>query len=451
MVEPAGVQPAAAHDPSASLLARTRRRLLVWTALSTLAALLLLGGALYATAAIMLQNTAVAQLQARADLIDSVVVSSMVPPPRAFFSAPIAIGGAPEFGVALGGPASGTIAVLVAADGTILPPGIPPTLTDAQGIEQARALTASQQGEVVVRSTTIEGAPVRTLSRVVLLGGQPFVVQVFGDRSTEERTLQVLFAILVVGGFIVLAASVLLGRVYADRALVPVRDAMRRQREFAAEASHELRTPLTVMRSGLELLRRHPDQSVAEVGTTLDDLEAETDHMTALVEDLLLLARTDSGVVELELTSTDLAEVVLDVVPAMAPLAASRGSEVEMDVESAPLRGDIARLRQLVTILVDNAIRHGRPEAGRISVRVRGGAEVSLIVEDDGPGLTAEELDHVFERFWRSPNAPDGGTGLGLSIGRWIAERHGGSLTAATREPTGAAFTARLPSDGPRT
>jgi signal transduction histidine kinase len=245
-----------------------------------------------------------------------------------------------------------------------------------------------------------------------------------------------------------MAASLLFGRVYADRALVPVREAMRRQREFAAEASHELRTPLTVMRSSLELLRRHPEQPVAGVGSALDDLEAETDHMTSLVEDLLLLARTDSGVVELELVPTDLAEVVLDAVPGMATLAASRRTELEVDVEPAPLRGDVARLRQLVTILVDNAIRHGRTEGGHVTVRVRGGTQTTLVVEDDGPGLAPGDLDRVFERFWRSPDAPDGGTGLGLSIARWIAERHGGTIAAAVRAPHGAAFTVKLPTEG---
>jgi signal transduction histidine kinase len=290
---------------------------------------------------------------------------------------------------------------------------------------------------------------VRTLSQTIDLGGQPFVVQVLGDRSAEERTLSVLLGILVVGGLVVLAASLFLGRIYADRALVPVREAMRRQREFAAEASHELRTPLTVMRSSLELLRRHPEQPVSSVGSALDDMEAETDHMTTLVEDLLLLARTDSGVVELELAPTDLAEVVLDAVPGLATLATSRGTELEVDVEPAPLRGDVARLRQLVTILVDNAIRHGRPSDGHVTIRVRGGTSVTLVVEDDGPGLESGELDRVFDRFWRSPNAPDGGTGLGLSIARWIAERHGGTIAAAVRAPQGAALTVRLPADGP--
>jgi len=433
-----------AHDPSAALLARTRRRLLLWTAASTMAALVLLGGALYVTAAVSLQNAAEAQLRARVGVMQTFMTAVPALPPPGLIPGGVAIGGTADFGVALGGPASGTIAVLIANDGTTLPSGLPATLIDGEGVAAARV------GGTVIRATTIEGAPVRTLSQTIDLGGQPFVVQVFGDRSAEERTLSVLLAILVVGGFVVLAASLLLGRIYADRALVPVRDAMRRQREFAAEASHELRTPLTVMRSSLELLRRHPEQPVAEVGTVLDDLEAETGHMTTLVEDLLLLARTDSGVVELELAATDLAELVLDAVPGMATLATNHGTRLEVDAEPAPLRGDVARLRQLVTILVDNAIRHGRPEDGHVTVRVRGGMEATLVVEDDGPGLAPDELGHVFDRFWRSPDAPDGGIGLGLSIAAWIAERHEGTITVAIGDPSGATFTVRLPNEGPR-
>jgi signal transduction histidine kinase len=133
----------------------------------------------------------------------------------------------------------------------------------------------------------------------------------------------------------------------------------------------------------------------------------------------------------------------------MATLAASRQTQLEVDVEPAPLRGDEVRLRQLVTILVDNAIRHGRPEGGHVTIRVRAGTEATLVVEDDGPGLAPDELEHVFDRFWRSPNAPDGGTGLGLSIARWIAERHDGAIVAAIRDPQGATFTVHLPLEGP--
>ena len=123
-------------------------------------------------------------------------------------------------------------------------------------------------------------------------------------------------------------------------------------------------------------------------------------------------------------------------------------AELEVDVEPAPLRGDVARLRQLVTILVDNAIRHGPAAGGDVTVRCARDAD-DLVVEDDGPGLAPGDLHRVFERFWRRPDAPDGGTGLGLSIAGWIAERHGGTIAAAVRAPHGAAFTVKLPTEGP--
>jgi signal transduction histidine kinase len=107
--------------------------------------------------------------------------------------------------------------------------------------------------------------------------------------------------------------------------------------------------------------------------------------------------------------------------------------------------GDPLRLRQLVTILVDNAIRH-TPTGGTVLVRVRREQQtVTLEVLDDGPGIRETDLDHVFERFWRADDAPSGGTGLGLSIAHWIVERHGGTISAANRPEGGARFEARLP------
>ncbi|HKB28114.1 MAG TPA: ATP-binding protein, partial [Candidatus Limnocylindrales bacterium] len=107
--------------------------------------------------------------------------------------------------------------------------------------------------------------------------------------------------------------------------------------------------------------------------------------------------------------------------------------------------GDPARLRQLVTILIDNAIRHS-PAGGEVRVAIRaadGQATVSVV--DQGPGIRPLDLPHVFDRFWRAPDAPDGGTGLGLAIARWIADRHGGSVVAESPESGGALFVVRLP------
>ena len=210
------------------------------------------------------------------------------------------------------------------------------------------------------------------------------------------------------------------GAVYARRALVPIREslanqrsALRRQRDFAADASHELRTPLTVVRSSVEHLNRHQDQPVREVGSALDDIDAEVRHMTAMVEDLLLLARSDSGAVALDRVPVDLGDVAADGASALAKPAADGGVSIAVDPQPAVVTGDPARLRQLVMILVDNAIRH-TPSGGHVMVAVRSDATgATLTVDDDGPGIRPEDLPHVFERFYRAPGAPGGGTGLG--------------------------------------
>ena len=245
------------------------------------------------------------------------------------------------------------------------------------------------------------------------------------------------------------------GTVYARRALVPIREslanqrvALRRQREFAADASHELRTPLTVIRSSVEHLERHRDEPVATVGSALEDIDDEVRHMTAIVEDLLLLARSDSGAVALEHVPVDLGDVAADGASAMGKPATDRGVRVEVDPQPAVVAGDPARLRQLVMILVDNAIRHS-PTDGRVGVAVRAdGSGASLVVEDDGPGIRPEDLPHVFERFYRAPGRARRRDRAGLAIAEWIVDRHGGRIEVANRAEGGARFVVDLPATG---
>ena len=192
-------------------------------------------------------------------------------------------------------------------------------------------------------------------------------------------------------------------------------------------------------------LRRNADQPVAAVGTALDDIDAETTHLAALVDDLLLLARTDAGTMELEQVPVDLADVAVDAAGSLTSMAAERGVAVVADPLPAVVDGDPLRLRQLVTILVDNAVAH-TPAGGSVTVRVRGeGEAAALVVEDTGPGIRPDDLPRVFERFWRADDAPSGGTGLGLAIAAWIVERHGGRIAAANRAEGGARFEARIP------
>ena len=286
--------------------------------------------------------------------------------------------------------------------------------------------------------------------------GQTYFLQALQDRSTEVATLQSLLVTLLVGGIVVVLVAFAVGAVYASRALVPIRQsletqrvALRRQREFAADASHELRTPLTVIRSSVEHLQRHQDRPVAASVDALEDIDAEVTHLTALVDDLLLLARSDSGAVALETQTMDLGDVAFDAAGSFGRAAEARGVRVVVDPEPVMIQGDPARLRQLVMILVDNAVRHS-PRGGEVTVQVRDtGSLAAIEVRDQGPGVREEDMPHVFDRFWRAPGAPSGGTGLGLAIAKWIVDRHGGRIGVANRPEGGAAFRVELPAFHP--
>jgi two-component system sensor histidine kinase CiaH len=287
--------------------------------------------------------------------------------------------------------------------------------------------------------------PVRIYSQAAVRNGNQFVVQVVADRTAEARTLTGLLAVLLIGGVAAVVLAGVAGFAYAGRALVPIRESLRRQREFAADASHELRTPLTVIRASVEHLRRHPRRPAGSVGSALEDIDAEVGHLTHLVDDLLLLARADSGAIELEREPVDLADVAADALPPFTQLAQERNVSLVLDPLPALTVGDAGRLRQVVAILVDNALRHSPPD-GHVVVRTRAERDgATLVVEDEGPGVDNANASHIFERFWRAPGAPDGGTGLGLAIARWVVERHGGSISVGPALPRGARFTVRLP------
>lgn len=430
----------------APILRRTRWRLIAWSAGSTLVVLVILGIAIYVAAATSLAAGGTAQLQARVDELSG-----------AGFG-PVPLGATQDFGVTsdpsqpglvIGGDASGTIGIVLApGPGDPMPAGAAGVGVIAGGAGlgpvtlDAEAQAAVAAGETVVRETTMASAPVRVMAVAVPAMNGSATIMVIGDRTAEVDTLRTLLVVLLGGGLAVLAASVAVGYVYAGRALVPIRESLQRQREFAADASHELRTPLTITRAAIAELRRGREDP-ATVDRALDDLDAGATRMELLVDDLLLLARTDADAIDIVETDTDLALAAAEATEALEAVAAAAGVRLALDVEPAPVRGDEARLRQLAGILVDNAIRHS-PAGGRVTVTVRPGA--LLTVDDEGPGIAPEHLDKVFDRFWRAPGAPAEGTGLGLAIARWVAERHGGSIHAENRSPgPGARFVARVP------
>jgi two-component system sensor histidine kinase CiaH len=427
----------------AQLVRSVRWRLVLFSGGATLAVLLLLGVAIYTAVSSSLTNQGIDQLNERAQpIVQWVSRGGAGPPPLE---------------LRFGGRTTGTIALLVGnndqvgqADGLVLPDGLP----DMDSVRAAR-----QHGQDV-RTIQAGGYPQRVLSVATKTGddGVQVVTQVVQDRTAEQETLDLLLKVLIGGGVVALVLASMLGAAYATRALVPIRaslyaqrEALRRQREFAADASHELRTPLTIVRSSVEDLRLHEAQPVSQVGTALDDIDAEVGHLTSLVEDLLLLARSDSGALDMTLQPVEMGDIAADAAFAMMSPAGTRGVHIEVDPEPVMVAGDPLRLRQVVTILVDNAVRHS-PDGGEVCVRVRRERSTAqLVVEDEGPGVRPEDLPHVFDRFWRAQTSPSGGTGLGLAIAATIVTRMGGRIGVADRPTGGAAFTVELPVLAPTT
>lgn len=222
------------------------------------------------------------------------------------------------------------------------------------------------------------------------------------------------------------------------------------QRRFVADASHELRTPLTAIRGNVDVIARQVERGVppSELTDGLSDLRRESERMSRLIEDLLLLAKTESAALE----TSRLARVSLDDVAAeVAKLgrALSTGQQIELDAPGGiELLADRDRLVQVGLILVENAIRH-TAAGGTVRVAVsRSDADACLSVSDNGPGIPVEHIDRIFDRFYRidsSRHRGSGGTGLGLSIAKAIVESHGGNLAVTSREGSGTTFTARFP------
>ena len=236
-----------------------------------------------------------------------------------------------------------------------------------------------------------------------------------------------------------------------------------RLRQFLADASHELRTPLTSIRGYAELGRLGdepagtrrapvpagggPPGAPLDPATALARIEEHARTMGDLVEELLLLARLDQAP-PAERRQVDLVVVAAEACDDLVALDPTR--EVTLDApEPVVVCGDPEQLRRAVTNLTTNAARH-TPAGTPVSVRVRStGTVASLSVEDRGPGLTADGLDHAFDRFWQADTARSaGGTGLGLSVVAAVASGHGGEATAANRAGGGAVFSLRVPLSG---
>jgi signal transduction histidine kinase len=217
------------------------------------------------------------------------------------------------------------------------------------------------------------------------------------------------------------------------------------QQRLVADVSHELRTPLTTIQGNLDLLRRG---AAADPDIRAEGLQAiadETARMSRMVNDLLLLAQADAGL-KLRLQPVELDTLLLEVYRQAQFMA--QGVTVRLGAEDqGSVLGDNDRLRQLLLNLVDNALKY-TPTGGQVTLEMRRtDGWVAVAVADTGVGIAAEDLPHIFERFYRADRSRtrSGGSGLGLAIARWIAQAHGGRLEVASKVGQGSTFTLWLP------
>lgn len=222
-------------------------------------------------------------------------------------------------------------------------------------------------------------------------------------------------------------------------------------RRFTSDASHELKTPLTILRAGVEQAITHPAAN-PEVLQILEETLIEVNRMTDLVESLLVLASVDEGRAPLLLEEDDLREFMTEIAETASLLGEQERVAVEVTVpeESFTFMVDRSRFRQLAMNLLSNAVKY-TPAGGRVYVECEvDGQRLVFRVRDTGIGIAPGDLPHIFDRFWRVDPARSStgrrpGTGLGLAICKWIAEAHGGSITARSRPGRGSTFTVTVP------
>lgn len=226
-----------------------------------------------------------------------------------------------------------------------------------------------------------------------------------------------------------------------------MRDSYRQQARFVSDASHELRTPIAVIKGYADLLDRwgKTDEKILE--ESIEAIKSESDNMQHLVEQLLFLARGDSGRTPLNITGFDLTEMMKEVWEESVMIDDAHTYRFEGGGE-IPVRGDVSLIKQAARILIENASKY-TPEGGEIMLRsLVSDGHPAFSVQDSGIGIKQSDIPHIFERFYRADDSRSkqtGGSGLGLAIAKWIVERHGGRFEVLSRKDIGTRITVILP------
>ncbi len=271
------------------------------------------------------------------------------------------------------------------------------------------------------------------------------------DLNGLRRLNEVLWIVAIAGTLLAAVAGLYMSKL----SLQPVIRSWNQQQQFVADASHELRTPLTIIQLNLEVINSDLDKTVGENLEWINVIQKETDRLRRLTQDLLTLARIGSPSGYVRFQPVNLLEILISVVNSFQITAESKGIKLlfvpdndnEKDHVMFTTVGDHDRLYQLFTILIDNALKYTL-QGEVVAQMEKKKNHFFLTVKDTGMGISATQIDHIFDRFYRADSArirEAGGTGLGLAIAKFIVEAHDGKITVQSTEGVGTEFVIQLP------
>jgi signal transduction histidine kinase len=314
--------------------------------------------------------------------------------------------------------------------------------------EDLRALTIP----VYRINVTNESIGNQEASQKVLLG----YVRVTESSEEIEEELEKLLLAFGWGGLLAIALSSVGGSWFVRQTLQPIEQNYEQMRQFTADASHELRSPLTAIKTSVDVIRSHPERIHSADVQKIAAIAQASEQMTDLVEDLLFMARFDNG---RDPDRQDLlfspSELLEDLLEALEPQIQEKEITLrtnlhELKLEQANIYGDPQQIRRLFVNLLENAIAY-TPQSGEIQVNLSKQENfLEINITDTGIGIAAEDLEHIFERFWRADRARNrrsGGSGLGLSIAQAIAHRHGAVINVSSAIGLGSCFSVKFPCD----
>lgn len=312
---------------------------------------------------------------------------------------------------------------------------------------------SSQPGDVVVvtkpRSNGNKTKIMLTMQKVQDPGMPVQTVYVGKDVTALYNGMEKATIIMAGMGLLALLIATIVGHILSGKAMVPLKAAYEKQRQFAADASHELRTPLAVVMASADLLQNDPSIQSPFLKQVIEDVRDEVKKMTKLVSDLLVVARSDNKALKIKPSKFDFGAVVAQTARLMQPLADQKG--VALNAEGLPkviIQADEQKIRQLVLILVDNAVKY-TPSGGHVTVEFHKAekGKVCLAVSDTGIGISKEDQEKVFDRFYRVDKARSremGGNGLGLAIAQEIVNLHQGTIRIDSELGKGTTFLVTL-------